>query len=96
MKTTIDLPDDLVRQLKLRALTDRRKLKDLAAELLRNGLSRRPQTRAPREPVVVKNKKTGLPMIQVPRSPSKKPQPTPDQIAQFLLDQEVHWALESS
>lgn len=39
MKTTLDLPDDLVREMKLRAVLQRRPLKELAAELLRRGLS---------------------------------------------------------
>lgn len=38
MKTTIDLPPDLVRALKIRAVNDGRKLKDLAADLLHRGL----------------------------------------------------------
>ena len=35
MKTTIELPDGLVREIKLRALNKRQKLKDAVAELLR-------------------------------------------------------------
>ena len=38
MKTTIDLPADLVREMKLRAVHDNRKLKDLAADLIRSAL----------------------------------------------------------
>ena len=40
MKTTIDLPDDLVRIMKLKAVREDRKLKDVAAEVFRLGLSR--------------------------------------------------------
>lgn len=39
MKTTLDLPDDLVRQLKLRAVLQGRTLKELTTELLRQALS---------------------------------------------------------
>lgn len=39
MKTTIDLPDALVKEIKLRALYDGQKLKDAVAELLRKGLA---------------------------------------------------------
>ena len=35
MKTTLELPGDLVREIKLRALHDGRKLKDAMADLLR-------------------------------------------------------------
>ena len=38
MKTTLDLPADLVKAMKLRAVHEGRKLKDVAAELLERGL----------------------------------------------------------
>ncbi len=38
MKTTLDLPDELVREMKLRALMQGRTLRDLATEFLRQGL----------------------------------------------------------
>ena len=38
MKTTLDLPDELVREMKLRAVMQGRTLRDLAADLLRQGL----------------------------------------------------------
>jgi hypothetical protein len=34
MKTTLDLPDDLVKEVKLHALHEGKKLKDMIAELL--------------------------------------------------------------
>ena len=39
MKTTLDLPDALVKQVKLRAVREGRKLKDAVADLLRKGLA---------------------------------------------------------
>ena len=39
MKTTLDLPDSLVRDIKLRAVLEGRKLKDVVADLLRAGLT---------------------------------------------------------
>jgi plasmid stability protein len=45
MKTTFDLPPDLVRDLKLRAVHEGRKLKDVAADLLKRGLAA-PETAA--------------------------------------------------
>jgi plasmid stability protein len=39
MKTTLDLPDDLVKEVKLRAVHEGRKLKDEMADLLRKGLA---------------------------------------------------------
>lgn len=38
MKTTLDLPPELVREMKLRALHQQRKLKEIAEEALRRGL----------------------------------------------------------
>jgi len=38
MKTTLDLPDDLVRRIKIQAAKSDRKLKDLVAQLLEAGL----------------------------------------------------------
>ena len=38
MKTTFDLPDELVREMKLRAVMQGRTLRDLAADFLRQGL----------------------------------------------------------
>jgi hypothetical protein len=63
MKTTLDLPDDLVRAVKLRALQDGRKLKDAFADLLRQGLA---ATRlAPsKSPKMSTDPKTGLPVIK--------------------------------
>lgn len=38
MKTTLDLPDDLVRRIKIEAARSDRKLKELVAQLLEAGL----------------------------------------------------------
>jgi hypothetical protein len=38
MKTTVDLPNDLVREIKLRAVNEGRKLKEVVTDLLRFGL----------------------------------------------------------
>jgi plasmid stability protein len=38
MKTTLELPDDLMRQVKVRAASSDRKLKDTVEELIRRGL----------------------------------------------------------
>jgi len=38
VKITVDLPDDLIREVKLRAVNEGKRLKDIIAELLREGL----------------------------------------------------------
>ena len=50
MKTTWDLPDELVRRVKMRAVQSDRKLKDLAAELLDAGLRAAPTALASATP----------------------------------------------
>ena len=45
MKTTLDLPEDLVREMKFRAVREGRKLRDVAEEVFRRGLAA-PQTAA--------------------------------------------------
>jgi plasmid stability protein len=62
MKTTLELPDDLVRAVKLRALREGRKLKEAVAELLRKGLAAG-ATPMPR-PTISIDSETGLPSIQ--------------------------------
>ena len=54
MKTTLDLPDELVRRVKMRAIQSDRKLKDMVATLLDAGLRAEPTapvSAAPPKPV---------------------------------------------
>lgn len=60
MKTTFDLPPDLVREVKLRAVHEGRKLKDVAAELLTRGLADPATPAKPR----VEIQTNGLPVIR--------------------------------
>ncbi len=50
MKTTIELPDDLMRRVKLRALREHKKLKQSVAELLERGLAE-PRSRGRPKPL---------------------------------------------
>lgn len=62
MKATFDLPPELIRELKLRAVNEGRKLRELAAELLQRGLaapSPSPWTAKPR----VEIQANGMPLI---------------------------------
>jgi hypothetical protein len=92
MKTTLDLPDSLVKQVKLRALHDGRKLKDAVAALLRKGLKVAMDTQpdAP-APVVTTDKKTGLPLIECKQAASSQEELTPERVAETLLAQELEW-----
>jgi hypothetical protein len=70
MKTTLDLPDDLVKALKLWAVHEGKKLKDAVAETLRAGLAARaasaPRRRRRERVRIEKDAKTGLPVIRCP------------------------------
>ncbi|MDQ2918837.1 MAG: hypothetical protein M3R10_03025 [Verrucomicrobiota bacterium] len=39
MKTTLDIPDELMREVKIRAVHEQKKLKDTIAELIRRGMA---------------------------------------------------------
>lgn len=49
MKTTLELPDELMRRIKLRAVHRNRRLKDEIAQLLEAGLASAPAPEAPRK-----------------------------------------------
>ena len=65
MKTTLELPDELVREAKLRAVTQGRALKDLIAEFIRQGLGMSgPETpRLPAQGSLVQIGPGGLPVV---------------------------------
>jgi plasmid stability protein len=65
MKTTFDLPPDLVRELKLRAVHEGRKLKDVAADLLKRGLAG-PETTPKPKPAKpkIEIQDNGLPVVR--------------------------------
>lgn len=65
MKTTLDLPDELVREMKLRAVMQGRTLRDLVADFLRQGLGMvAPQPLMPPSGSRVEIGADGLPIIR--------------------------------
>jgi hypothetical protein len=83
MKTTLEIPDDLVREIKVRAARENRKLKDLVPELLRRGLA---HTRE--EPTA--RRRVEFPLFEgQPAAPGQEA--TPEVIAQILNDEEASW-----
>lgn len=88
MKTTLDLPDDLMRTIKLRAVQEDRKLKDMIAELLRRGLvAEEERSRGP-----IRNR-VELPLIKCghPAAPGKEI--TPERVAEILMQEEIEKVL---
>ncbi len=91
MKTTFDLPPDLVRELKLRAVHEGRKLKDLTADLLRRGLAgSEPAARSQPPKPKIEIQANGLPVVRCAvNAPAKRM--TADQLLALerqSLDQE--------
>lgn len=64
MKTTMDLPDDLVREMKLRAVQEGKKLQQLAAEVIRRGLA------TPERPAAIRHR-VHLPIVPAPAGAPK-------------------------
>ena len=91
VKTTLDIPDDLLRSMKMRAVQEGRKFKDVAAEIFRRGLAQPnlPANSGDRQRVK-------LPLIEC-RHPVDSPATlTPDQVADVLLKQEREWSHEAT
>lgn len=83
MKTTLDLPDDLMRAVKIRAVEEDRKLKDMVADLLRQGLA---QPHAETPPI---GHRVKLPLIKGGHPAKPGEEMTPERISEILLEQEV-------
>lgn len=86
MKTTLDLPDELVREIKVRAAREDRKLKDLVAELLREGLAASGPSPAARR------HRVRLPLIRSTHSAPRGEEMTPERVADVLTQEEVERA----
>ena len=83
MKTTLDLPDDLMRAVKIRAINEHRKLGAMIAELLRRGL------RADAEHPGGIHTRVRLPLVQCAHAASAGTELTPARVADALLEQEA-------
>ena len=90
METTIDLPDALVRAVRLRAVREGRGLNDTVTDLVRIGLAASgdgPDTLTPA--AVTIDPKTGFPVIECPHEALPEDEMTPDRVAEILLQQDV-------
>jgi hypothetical protein len=83
MKTTLDLPDDLMRAVKMRAIEENRKLKDTIADLLRRGLAQQPGV-----PPAVRQR-VRLPLVQCAHEARPGEEMTPERVAEILLEEEA-------
>lgn len=83
MKTTLELPDDLVRAVKIRAVQENKKLKDTIAELLRRGLADKRGA-----PAKVR-RRLELPLVECAHEARPGEEMTPDRVAEALLHEEA-------
>jgi hypothetical protein len=81
MKTTVDLPDDLLRTIEGRAASEARELDELVAELLRAGLES--------GDIVPVEERVRFPLIECEAPAPDAVELTPEFIAEILLQQEV-------
>jgi len=84
MKTTLELPDELLREVKIRAVNQNRRLKDVIADLLRRGLSHQESDR----PVQGRHR-VRLPLVQCAHEARPDEEMTPDRVAALLLQEEA-------
>ncbi|GAB4178637.1 MAG: antitoxin VapB41 [Terrimicrobiaceae bacterium] len=90
MKITLDLPTEMVREMKLRAAAEGRKLRDVATEIFRRGLAQ-----AGRADGNARNR-VKLPLIECKPAGTKAKEMTPEKVADVLLQQEVTWSDEAA
>lgn len=84
MKTMLDLPDDLMREVKIRAVEERRELKDTLADLLRRGLARESGGMPVR-----RRRRVKLPLVQCAHEARPDQEMTPERVADVLLEEEA-------
>jgi plasmid stability protein len=82
VKTTVELPDDLITAIKIRAVSEGRRLKDLIPELLRRGLESADGTHEA-------DRRVRFPLIRTAHTASPDEELTPERVAGILLDQDV-------
>ena len=83
MKTTIDLPDELMRAVKVRAAQEGRKLKTVMADLVERGLSADPATNVGPPARVV------LPLVECTHEARPDEEMTPERVAAVLEREEA-------
>lgn len=82
MKTTLDLPDELMQAVKIRAVRENRRLKDVVAELLRRGLSQG-DGQGPA------GRRVRLPLVRCAHPARPDEEMTPDRVSAALADEEA-------
>lgn len=83
MKTTLDLPEDLLRAVKIRAVQENRRLQDTVADLLRSGLA------GERGVPAIVGRRVELPLVECAHEARPGEEMTPERVAAILLAEEA-------
>lgn len=89
MKTALDLPDDLVREVKIYAVRSGKKLKTAVADLLRRGLDVSAASCSSAK--IARDSLTELPVVVCAHPAAPDTEMTPERVAQILVRQEAEW-----
>ncbi len=87
MRTTVDLPGDLVQAIKVRAARDSRRFEDLVIELLRRGLEQ--------SATATDQHRVQFPLIEGGRPAVPGQELTPERIKDILFEQDIQHYFES-
>jgi plasmid stability protein len=82
-KTTLELPDDLMRAARIRAVNEGRRLKDVLADLLRRGLA------SERDPLEGARRRVRLPLVVCAHPALPGYELTPDRVSELLVAEEA-------
>ena len=90
MKTTLELPDELMRAAKIRAANEGRRLKDVVADLLRRGLAE--EATAPGQV----QRRVRLPLVRCAHDARRDQEMTPKRVAEVLALEDAKSVRQSS
>ena len=93
MKTTLDLPDDLMRSMKIRAATQGRKLKDVIADAIRDSLGTTRANLSEVPSLVISRSASGFPYIKCAPG-SDKPAPTIKELQHLIAESQLEEDLQ--
>jgi len=83
MKTTLDLPDELMKSVTLRAVEENRTLTSIIADLLRRGLAQELD-----EEGTIRHR-VKLPLILVAHNAQPEDEITPERASEILLEEDI-------
>ncbi|MEX0835756.1 MAG: hypothetical protein WD010_06675 [Nitriliruptor sp.] len=83
MKTTLELPDDLVREIKIRAADENRRIKDVVADALRRGLAQHDAA------IGRADRRVQFPLVACAHEARPSEAMTPDRVAAIIASEDV-------